>query len=106
LSFGSAICCPSVTMVIPHLFTPLFDEGMKCDLDWHAWERVSRLQGSFLYDSRILMYHRIHRASETTRLIHDNTRSLEDLAMFESFWPRPIARIVNSFYSNSHKSNG
>ena len=84
LSMGSAICCPSVTMVVPNIPMPLFREGLKSNLDWEAWERVSRLQGSFLYDPLVLMYHRIHEGSETTALIKDNTRTEEDLFMFES----------------------
>ncbi len=54
LSFGSAICCPSVTMVLPELPMPLFDTTFSCDLDWHAWEKVSKLKGAFLYDPEIL----------------------------------------------------
>ena len=106
LSFGSAICCPSVTFNIENVEQPIFQQNMKCDLDWEAWERLSRCSGSFYYDSRLLMRHRIHRESETTHLIGDNTRSREDLAMLKKFWPSPIAHIINRAYSKSQKSNG
>lgn len=105
LSLGSAICCPSVTLILPKITLPLFNTKFSCDLDWDAWERVSRLDGSFLYDPNILMYHRIHAESETTSLIEDSTRNAEDLAMFERFWPQPIARCINRFYASSQKSN-
>ena len=45
LSFGSAICCPSVTLVAPNLPMPLFSDGFKCNLDWQAWENVSQFDG-------------------------------------------------------------
>lgn len=106
LSMGSAICCPSVTMVVSNIPMPLFREGLKSNLDWEAWERVSRLQGSFLYDPLVLMYHRIHEGSETTALIKDNTRTEEDLFMFEKFWPRPVARMLGKAYFSSQRSNG
>ena len=105
LSFGSAICCPSVTMCIPNIDHPVFLTDMKCNLDWQAWERASRLEGDFLYDSRILMHHRIHEESETTNLIHDNTRSREDLEMYKKFWPAPFAHALCKVYSISQNSN-
>lgn len=105
LSFGSPICCPSVTIVTSNVPMPLFSSSLKCDLDWQAWERVSRLEGSFLYDPNILMHHRIHEDSETTALIQDNTRTREDMLMFELFWPRPIARLLGRIYASSQKSN-
>lgn len=106
LSLGSAICCPSVTMAVDNLPTPLFTEDLKCDLDWQAWERVSKLSGSFLYDVEILMHHRIHVDSETTALIEDETRTKEDIYMLEQFWPRPIAHMIGKLYSTSQRSNG
>ena len=93
-------------MVVPNIPMPLFREGLKSNLDWEAWERVSRLQGSFLYDPLVLMYHRIHEGSETTALIKDNTRTEEDLFMFEKFWPRPVARMLGKAYFSSQRSNG
>lgn len=106
LRFGSAISCPSVTYNEALVPVPLFDETMKCDLDWQAWERLSREAGSFCYRSEILMYHRIHEDSETTHLINDNTRTQEDLQMLKMFWPSPIAHAINAVYGRSQKSNG
>ena len=106
LSCGSAICCPSVSFNLKRLNQPIFETSMKCDLDWQAWERISRQKGSFYYDSKILMYHRIHEESETTHLIGDNTRSREDLEMLNKFWPSGIARLINRAYSKSQQSNG
>jgi glycosyltransferase involved in cell wall biosynthesis len=105
LSFGNTICCPSVTMVKHALPSPLFHEGFKNNLDWDAWERISRISGAFVYDPSILMYHRIHEDSTTTVLIKDNSRSDEDLAMLGRFWPSPIAKLINIVYPQSQKSN-
>lgn len=105
LSLGSSICCPSVTFCLPNLPNPLFLDDMKCDLDWDAWERFSKLEGEFIYIPKLLMRHRIHEGSETTALIEDNTRGLEDLQMLKRFWPSPIAHFVNRIYSTSQDSN-
>lgn len=105
LSLGSSICCPSVTLCRPNLPDPIFLDDMKCDLDWEAWERFSQLDGSFVYAPQLLMRHRIHENSETTALIKDDTRTQEDLLMFQRFWPKPIAYILNQLYSISQRSN-
>lgn len=106
LSLGSPICCPAVTYVMPNLNKPLFVEGFKSDLDWQAWEKFSRMEGSFAYDPEVLMWHRIHGGSETSALIKDNTRTKEDLAMLSLFWPKPVAKFINHFYAAGQKSNG
>lgn len=106
LSLGSPICCPSVTYNLDLLERPIFVTGFKSDLDWQAWEKLSRLDGSFVYSNQILMGHRIHAGSETSNLIHDETRTQEDLEMLSRFWPRPIARLINRLYSKSQSSNG
>lgn len=105
LRFGSSICCPSVTLNVHMLPKPIFLSNMKSNLDWEAWERFSSLDGDFVYSSDILMRHRIHEDSETTALIRDDTRSLEDLYMLSKFWPKPVAVLINHLYSLSFKSN-
>ncbi len=106
LRFGPAISCPSVAYNKKLVPAPLFSESMKCDLDWQAWERLSYEDGSFCYCPEILMYHRIHEDSETTRLIRSRMRTEEDLQMLRKFWPLPIAKAINMVYGYSQKSNG
>lgn len=106
LRFGSPIPCPSVAYCKGRIPEPLFRKGMKGGLDWDAWERLSRISGAFCYESQVLMYHRIHEDSETSHIIADDTRTNEDLAMLERFWPKPVAKLINRFYSESLKSNG
>ena len=105
ISVGSTVCCPSVTLNMANLPTFPFEKTFKCDLDWDAWERYSKLDGDFYYDSQVLMHHRIHEGSETTALIKDDTRTMEDYAMLCRFWPRPVARLINSVYGKSQASN-
>jgi hypothetical protein len=105
LSFGSAICCPSVTYAVQNLPDEIFTSGFRSDLDWEAWEKLSRLQGDYVYIPEILMSHRIHPESATSEIIADHDRSREDLAMYERFWPTWIARIIEHYYQNSEKQN-
>ena len=105
LSLGSPICCPSVTYVKDNIFLPVFMEGYKVNLDWQAWERLSRLRGDFVFVNSIKMVHRIHEDSETTRNIKDSNRSREDFEMFKLFWPDFIARILEYWYARSEDQN-
>lgn len=106
LSLGSSICCPSVTLYVPALPSPPFQSTMRSNLDWDTWERYSHLDGEFVYDSKVLMHHRIHGGSETSALIRDNTRTAEDLEMLGRFWPAPVARALNHIYALGQRSNG
>ncbi len=105
LSFGSPICCPSVTYVKENLPKVIFEPGYRGSLDWQTWERLSRLKGSFVYCNELLMYHRIHAESATTAIIADHDRSKEDYEMFCRFWPKKIAGMIEYFYSKGEKSN-
>lgn len=106
LRFGSSICCPAVTFNAINCPNPPFVIGMKSNLDWATWERLSTLNGSFIYDSNhILMHHRIHSGSATSELIADNSRNVEDLEMLKRFWPSPIASLIELIYSKGTQSN-
>lgn len=105
LSLGSAISCPTVTYVKENLPEKVFQSGYRSDLDWQAWEMLSRRKGEFVYCPRICMYHRIHADSATTNIIADHGRSKEDFEMFCRFWPRPIARVIAWMYRIGEGSN-
>ena len=106
LSMGSPICCPSVTFVRDALPKEVFAYGYKSNVDWQAWEMLSRQKGSFVYVCKPLMRHRIHAGSETTRVLKNHIRGNEDYEMFCRFWPAPIAKLINRVYSGAEKSNG
>lgn len=104
LRLGNAICCPTVTFCkdninIDKLFTSTFISNM----DWLAWEKISKLKGRFLYINKELVGHRIHEEATTSKIIHDGKRTNEDYEMFLKFWPKPIAKIINKLYMNNEK---
>ena len=105
LSMGSPICCPSVCYAKENLPQVIFKNGFRSCEDWEAWEMISKRKGEFLYNKEILMYHRIHEDSETSAIIHDNARSLEEYTMYCKFWPKWIAKILTKQYAKGQNSN-
>lgn len=105
LCFGSAICCPSVTINKKITGKNPYKTELKCDLDWDTWDKMSTYKSRFLYIPKELMQHRIHEDSETTNLIENNIRLEEDLLMLERYWPKPIAKFIMKFYSKAIKTN-
>lgn len=105
LSFGNPICCPSVTFARENMPEKIFNVKYRACEDWEAWEKLSRRKGGYIYVSKILMYHRIHEGSETSNIIGDNVRSLEDYDMYCKFWPKPIAKLLIKYYSKAQDSN-
>lgn len=105
LSMGDPICCPAVTFDLENVRRPIFKDGFRSCEDWEAWEKLSRLTGKFIYINEPLMCHRIHEESATTAIIHDNARVQENYIMYCKFWPKPIAKLINHFYTKSEKSN-
>ena len=105
LSFGCPICCPSVGFAKANLPETVFQVGFRSAEDWQAWESLSRLKGSFIYNKTTLVGHRIHEDSETSHILQDDQRKQEDYTMFCKFWPKWIARLLTRAYSESEKSN-
>lgn len=106
LAFGNSICCPSVSYYKKNLpYSLFFNNHFESNEDWEAWERFSRLDGAFIYNPKVSIYHRIHEQSATTKIIQKNHRSDEDYEMFLKFWPKGVARILTKIYSVSEKSN-
>lgn len=105
LSFGNAICCPAVTYHRTQVQTPLFaDDAFKSNIDWMAWEKLSRKTGRFLYVPEDLMMHRVHEEATTTELIRENKRLNEDYEMFCHFWPRWISKLLIRFYAKAEEN--
>ena len=105
LSFGDPICCPSVMFAIRNIELPLFNNHFICCEDWETWEKLSKKKGDFIYISKPLMYHRIHEESTTSKTLEVGGRIEENYEMFCKFWPKPIAKLINSFYTKSEESN-
>ena len=104
LRFGSPIPCPSVTFKTP-VGEPLFEQGFKLNMDWAAWLKKAREPGEFVWIREVLMHHRIHEMSETSKGIAQGYRAHEDMEILQRMWPRPIARAIAASYGIAYKSN-
>lgn len=105
LRLGNGISCPAVTFVNKNCPKNVFASDMKCDIDWLAWERLSKVKGYFYYINKPLMGHRIYDESTTSKVLKDNGRTVEDYEMFKMFWPKLIAKLLTKLYKKSEKSN-
>lgn len=105
ISLGNSICCPSVTYIKKNLPSMIFEDKYKSNLDWQAWEKISKCEGEFVYCNKILMFHRIHEESTTSKMIAGNKRIYEDYEMFCKFWPKCIAKMLVNFYKKGEKYN-
>ncbi len=105
ISLGCAICCPTVMFCLSNLPRPLFNNKYTCVEDWEAWEKFSRLKGAFVYVPRVLLSHRIHQESVTTKTVNNAGRREEDYDMYRKFWPAWIAGILIRKYSEAEKYN-
>ena len=105
LRFGCSICCPSVTFVKSNIPNKIFESDLKCDVDWYAWEKLSRRNGKFIYINKKLMGHRIDESTTTTDIINKGIRTKEDLVILKKFWPSFAANFINKYYKKSEESN-
>lgn len=105
LRFGNSICCPAVTFVGNKRKNKVFNNTFKCNVDWEAWEILSRKTGKFIYIREKLVGHRVDDSTTTSDIIKQGIRTKEDLEMFKKFWPYFIAKIINKLYKNSERSN-
>jgi glycosyltransferase involved in cell wall biosynthesis len=104
-AWGNPVCCPSVVLRRSRTSDFRFVESMRSNLDWEAWSRLALEPGSFVYVPEPLVIRRIHPHSETTATIADHHRLAEDKAMFERFWPLPVARLISLVYRASYRAN-
>lgn len=105
LRFGNSICCPAVTFVIDNCPKDIFKSDYKCNVDWFAWEKLSRESGRFIYVKDKLMGHRISSDTTTTDIINNGIRTKEDFEIYCKFWPKWFARLINKLYKKSECSN-
>lgn len=105
LAFGDPICCPAVTLVKPKLGLSPFDTTYKNSCDYKTWVDFASRDGRFVYVNQPLVGHRIYPESATSLNLGEDIRKGEDLEILSTLWPRPIAKLVNSVYALSEKSN-
>lgn len=104
-SFGSPVPAPSVMYNMAMLGSFEFSDSYSINMDWEAWLRLARQDGEIVYVKRKLLQHRIHEGSETSRGLGDMRRQNEDLQLFRSLWPNPLAKLLAWGYKLSYVSN-
>lgn len=105
LGLGCPICCPAVTLNKALLGPSVFDTNLRDSCDFMTWARLASQPGRFVYIDKPLMGHRIYFGSATTKNLKDNIRTDETYKVLSTLWPRPIAALINKFYSTSEKLN-
>lgn len=105
LAWGNPVCCPSVVHNRAALADFQFTENLQSNLDWEAWLQLAARPGAFVYLREPLVTRRIHLQSETSALIAGRRRADEDRAMFERFWPAPVAALIMTVYRASYIAN-
>lgn len=105
LAFGSPIPCPSVMYNLETLGDFSFSPDFSVNADWDAWLRLAQLSGSISFVGDHLVSHRLHEQSETSRGIGDNRRTDEDLKLFKTIWPAPIAACIARAYRLAQLGN-
>lgn len=106
ICFGNPIICPSVAYVKRNLPETVFVSKFRSNLDWEAWEKLTRHRGAFVYSPKTLTRHRVHQESETSNTINNgNIRAKEDYQMFLKFWPAWFAKFIMKFYIKAEKFN-
>jgi hypothetical protein len=105
LSLGNPICCPSVMFDRSMLADFRFPGGFYTNLDWMAWLELARRPGGFVYVRERLVSKGVHAGSETTSTIANRVRHLEDRAMFDALWPRPVAAALAFLYRLGYRAN-
>jgi len=105
LSLGNPICCPSVMFDRAALGSFRFPQGFQTNLDWMAWLELARRPGGFVYVRTRLVSKGVHPGSETTATIANRAREREDKALFEEFWPKPLAAVLAAIYRLGYRAN-
>lgn len=105
IRYGNAISCPTVTYVQNKCPKQIFNHNMKCDIDWDAWEKLSKINGKFIYINKKIIGHRIEKITTTSINISQGIRTKEDQQVLEKFWPKSIAKFINKIYKKSEKNN-
>lgn len=105
LSFGCPICCPAATFVKKNAGENIFNNTYKNSCDYMTWVTLADKKGSFIYIPKMLLAHRIYAESATSLNLSENIRQKEDFEILCHYWPKPVARAINSLYATSEKSN-
>lgn len=103
LGFGNPIICATVTINRAAAQNFIFNNELRTNMDWIAWLELAK-HHPILRIKETLLSRRVHNASETTSCILDGARENEDKMVFESLWPKPIAKAILFLYKNSYSA--
>lgn len=102
--FGDPITHPTVVCVRDKMPEVCFREEFKASMDWDLWERLSKVDGSFVYVKDVLLYHRMNDENQTVKLLNgSNVRYENEVAILRRFWPKPIVKFIMHFYKGAAK---
>lgn len=99
--FGNPIVCPTVTINRSNDQAFKFREDLRTNMDWLAWIDLSANSG-IIRIPQTLLYRRVHDSSETASCISNGARNTEDIMVFQSLWPRNIAKAIAFVYRLSY----
>ena len=101
---GDPITHPSVVCVKDKMPKEIFREAYRASMDWDLWERLSNVEGSFVYVPEVLLYHRMNDENQTVLLLNTtNERYENEYDIFCRLWPKPIAKFIMRFYGKAAK---
>lgn len=102
LRFGNSIVCPLVTYNKKLLGDSIFTSVYKFNLDWDTFLKLANQDGRFLYVDKVLGHFRIHDGATSKAFIDNRNREIEDMSMFEKFWPKWFSKFIMIFYVKAY----
>jgi len=66
--------------------------------------KIAETPGRFLYVDKPLLFYRIHTSATSMDFIENNTRQIDDRAMFGKFWPEWMIGIIMHFYVKAYET--
>lgn len=104
LALGNSICCPTVTYNKEKLGDNVFTSPLKYNLDWDTFYILAEKKGSFEYVDKPLAEYRLHDGATSKEFINNHKRTIDDIYMFEKFWPKWFTKILMHFYKEAYKN--
>jgi glycosyltransferase involved in cell wall biosynthesis len=104
LCLGNSIVCPLVTYNKKNVGDTVFTSQYGFNLDWDTFLKLAQQKGRFLYVDRVLGHYRVHDGATSKDFIENHNREIEDISMFEKFWPKWVVRIIMVFYKLAYKT--
>lgn len=98
LALGNCVKTPSMCYHKTHCPNPLFTNDYQFALDWQNTRELAARKGRFVYIKEPVFLYRVSDESLTSFFIKNDLRRKEDLQIFQSCWPRPVAWLIAQIY--------